>query len=416
MYAYLKTKALFLNVCILACFTISITLWLGGEKNTLLKQQHDGKKMSSSISGVTVNGNEKQRVVLLAGPHKTSSSSIQLNMFHWLNDDNHASGLAQKWAWPSPSQTFRKDGCEVNNASDEFQIFYWWIQAMKGTTKVRCLYPHDNEIPIYSREEMIETYKREFYEQWMKGYNLVIASEAMDFVSSERFENPHELLENIIHQLPWHANYTISASGSDDDITVVVSYRAPRSSHLISLWHQCCMKDMSFHEFLTNRRLEIMPDPLKSLDSLKLTKTFLDRGLKVILVDMAGVKANQYDMSNVIACDVLGAACTPDKRFSDSNKNEIPAIANVKTHSDANFDVTPKQLERIDTVIQKYDCNFVSLMDHENFEVLYAHGIKEIFDKCQEYDDDGDDDDDDDRVTSRKDMVQKIIAIAKDRQ
>ena len=53
-------------------------------------------------------------------------------------------------------------------------------------------------------------------------------------------------------------------------------------------------------------------------------------------------------------------------------------------------------------------------MDHENFEVLYAHGIKEIFDKCQEYDDDGDDDDD--RVTSRKDMVQKIIAIAKDRQ
>lgn len=370
---------------------------------------------------------ERQRVILLAGPHKTSSSSIQLSMLKWLNDEENSfgTGLSQNWAWPSPTSTFKNDGCDIRNELEESKIFYSWIQALKGQTKkARCL--NDEKVnvdgtlkhkkAVYTREEMIDKYRNEFGEWWRKGYSLVIASEAMDYIASERYHNPQELLENILHQLPWYVksedddNTTSSSEipGSDDDITVVVSYRSPRSSHLISIWHQCCMKDMSLYEFLTHRRLESVPDPLKSLDSLKLVKTFLDRGLRVVLVDMAGVRAKQYDISSVIACDVLGAKCTKDKHFLGSEDETPPQIKNVKTHSDAIFNVTEDQLEQIDAVIRRYDCNFLSLMDHENFQILYAHGVKEIFDQCKTYGKGQ-------RVTNRQDMVGHIISIAKNK-
>ena len=89
-------------------------------------------------------------------------------------------------------------------------------------------------------------------------------------------------------------------------------------------------------------------------------------------------------------------------------KDLYPEITNVKTHSDANFNVTEDQLEQIDAVIRRYDCNFLSLMDHEKFQILYAHGVKEIFDQCKTYGKGQ-------RVTNRQDMVGHIISIAKNK-
>lgn len=352
-----------------------------------------------------------QRVVLLAGPHKTATSSIQLNMLRWLNDENHASGLGKDWAWPSPIATFLEDGCIVQNGIENYQVFYWWIQAMMGSEKIQCTSGNEK---IYSRMEMTDKYTRAFFDHWQKGSNLVIASEAMDFVTSENpLLGPNVLLENIISSLPWHANYPpAKASGSDDDITVVVSYRSPRSRHLISLWHQCCMEKMSFHEWLSNmwgqKAWIRRKDPLNSLDSLKIAKVFLDRGLKVVLIDMAGVEEKGYDMSNVIACDVLNANCSPEKRFVGDPEEE-QAIVNVKSHNETNFNVTRKQLERIEEVIQDYDCNYLSLLEEGNLTVLYSHSIKQTFNFCQEHAGD-------DRARNRKDMAKQIADIVNERR
>ena len=38
--------------------------------------------------------NTNQRVVILAGPHKTASSSIQLNLYHWLNVNSTQEDIA----------------------------------------------------------------------------------------------------------------------------------------------------------------------------------------------------------------------------------------------------------------------------------------------------------------------------------
>ena len=403
------------------------------------KEQENRSPSPSQSHNIRVRHTGRQQVVLLAGPHKTASSSIQRNLFHWLNDDGHASGLSKDWAWPSPSQTFREDGCSVEGDFEEQQIFYWLIQALKGgsSKQIRCI-----NSSVYTKLGMIEKYRNEIYNQWMKGYNLVIASEAMDFVSSERNRNPRRLLKRILDLLPWRGDHdhdhdhdhSESGSGhvpgSDDDITVVVNYRAPRSSHLISIWHECCMANMTFYEFLTDGRLDsgTSLDPLKSLDSLKLAKTFLDRGLEVILVDMSGVQAHNFDISRVIACDVLGASCTPDKMFAvagpDPQMKEYGSqmatetgtgtgtgtvSTNQKQHTEDNFNISHEVLGEVDAIIENYDCNFIDLMKNGNFTVLHEYKLKQIFQKCE-----SETYNRNDRVTSREDMVQRIVNIAKE--
>jgi hypothetical protein len=403
----------FANICLL-----SAKIRIGEEpfsKSDFEQPQTQKLLGDNNVSSNEEHKDSRQRVILLAGPHKTASSSIQQNMLMWLNDkeDYFGTGLAKNWAWPSPISTFRKHGCNLS----ESKIFYPWIHALSSLTERRENTPCAD---VYSREEMIGLYKKEFEEWWRKGYSLVIASEAMDLVPRVKYSGA--LLQNIIHQQPWYTsngNRRSTFLGKDDDITVVVNYRSPRSSHLISSWHQCCMTSMSFHDYLLS-----LKESRLVLDSLRLAKICLDQGLRVVLVDMAGVTKNDVDISNVIACDVLGAECTKQKHFLNSKQERsLPGaeytkhanfldskdktiVANVKTHSNTNLNVTDDQVKQIDAVIRRYDCNFVSLIENEKFQILYAYAIQEVFDQCKT-------NGGEELVTSRKDMVQRIISIAK---
>jgi hypothetical protein len=271
--------------------------------------------------------------------------------------------------------------------------FYQFIDSIKGKRKGRCI------VSKYSKSNALNLFQDEFQNKWREGYSLVIASEAFDFIASERRTFGSGMLIDVINSLPWHQNATLN--GKDEDITAVVSYRTKRVEHLISLWHQCCMKRMSFYEYLT-KHLASSLDPLKSLDSLKLAKIFLDHNLETILIDMSGVTQHGYDMSNVVACDVLNAECTQDKRFTIAT-DSLSVVANVKTHSAVDLNVTDFQLGLINEVIETYDCNFLSIFHHAKMKVLYAYELRRIFKRCKNKRD---------IVKSREDMVQRIISIA----
>ena len=346
--------------------------------------------------------NTNQRVVILAGPHKTASSSIQLNLYHWLNVNStqeDIAGLSKSWAWPSPSKEFIEHGCEMNDKLAS-KIFYPFIEAIMGMhKKSRCMNSH------YSSTELIKLYHDKIYMKWNQGYNLVIASEAIDFIASDnrRFDGP-EILNRLVDELPWHGREEDPLHGSDEDITAVVVYRAPRVDHIVSLWHQCCMEEMSFYEYLT-RRFETVVDPLRSLDSLKLAKMFLDKDIETVIIDMSGVAALGYDMSNVVACDVLNAECTERKTFLGAPEQEKAKIANIMTHSQDNFNITSAQLDQINDVIELYECNFVTLMQHEKIRILYSKNLDAVLSKCKEREGDIN--------NTRDDMVRRIIDIAK---
>jgi len=352
-----------------------------------------------SASRTSTEENKMQRVVLLAGPHKTSSSSIQLNIFHWLNGNStqeDIAGLSKSWAWPSPSKEFIEHDCEMNDHLDS-KIFYPFIESIKAQhKKSRCINSH------YSLTELIKLYHDKIYMKWKQGYNLVIASEAIDFIASERRSDGPEILNRLVDELPWHERDGNPLHGSDEDITAVVGYRTPRVDHLISLWHQCCMQDMSLYEYVTHR-FETVVDPLRSLDSLKLAKVFLDKDIETVIIDMSGVAALGFDMSNIVACDVLNAECTERKTFPRAPAKKAE-IANIKTHSQDNVNMTSVQLDQINDVIERYDCNFVTLMQHKKVKILYSKDLDAILSKCKEREGD---------IRTRDDMVRRIIDIAR---
>jgi hypothetical protein len=164
------------------------------------------------------------------------------------------------------------------------------------------------------------------------------------------------------------------------------------------------MEEMSFYEYLT-RRFETVVDPLRSLDSLKLAKMFLDKDIETVIIDMSGVAALGYDMSNVVACDVLNAECTERKTFLGAPEQEKAKIANIMTHSQDNFNITSAQLDQINDVIELYECNFVTLMQHEKIRILYSKNLDAVLSKCKEREGDIN--------NTRDDMVRRIIDIAK---
>mmetsp|Transcript_29759 Transcript_29759/g.59296 ORF Transcript_29759/g.59296 Transcript_29759/m.59296 type:complete len:423 (-) Transcript_29759:137-1405(-) len=325
----------------------------------------------------------KQNVVLLVGPHKTGSTSIQANLFNWLHNDSHPSKLAPSWAWPSPLEDMMDAGCKDIIDYDEmkkFALIYQWTKAMredddKEKRGIKCMFS-PNGTQIYSVDQYLAFYEKEFHRQWVDGRGLVTASEALDMIGESK--KGSRVLKRVVAQLPWHSNTVPAADGSDSDITAVVAYRSPRSKHLESLWHQCCMDKESFEHYLIHLN-DRSWFPTHSLDSLNLANQFLKEGIKTLLIDLAGVLVEGYDVSNVIACDVLGAACTTEKRFMGA-LDEKPIIANAKNK---NHTITLEQMQQIDEVIEEYECNFLTMLGHRSLTILYPSALDKLVEKCE---------------------------------
>jgi len=322
------------------------------------------------------NERKKQRVVLLAGPHKTSSSSEQYNIIRWLDNDTFLPG----WSWPAP-MIDDKGRCssKTSHVSERPKIFYTYIGTLNGTGQNKCL-RKAYDAQGMTGKNLTQDFEQEFRKSWSKGSNLIIASEAMDFVLSAKYkDNKNILLNRILHGMPWNSydDTGTRLEGSNDVITVVVHFRAPRVEHLISLWHQCCMDTMSFRNYLTIY-VKSRKNALHSLNSLGLAEAFLEADLQVTLLDMSGISSRGYDTSNVVACDVLDADCTVNKTVVGDPTP--PSIRNVKDHSHGGTD---SQLEQMDQIIKNYDCSFQNIFNHENLTILYAEELTNIFDDCE---------------------------------
>jgi len=335
-----------------------------------------------------------RRVVLLVGPHKTSSTSEQTNIIRWINDD-----ILKSWSWPAP-EINDNGACGDGMMNDRTKVFYPYIDTLNGNGKGQCLrkfYASKGQ----SKANLISDFEQGFRNAWMGGDNLVIASESIDFVSADKKHIGDLLMTRILHGMPWNSNElsTVQVNGSNDDITVVVNFRTPRRKHLISLWHECCMKNISFKQYLTTYVYHRL-DKVRALDSLSLVEVFLNKGLNVILIDMAGVSAQGYDISNVVACDVLRADCDFNKSLVGDTV--LPSVMNVKNHP---HNMTNYQLREIEKTIRNYDCKFENITDHEKLTILYPDELMRIFDDCKNIALS-------DRILTRKQMKHNLRKIA----
>mmetsp|Transcript_436 Transcript_436/g.607 ORF Transcript_436/g.607 Transcript_436/m.607 type:complete len:383 (-) Transcript_436:42-1190(-) len=329
---------------------------------------------------------ERQRVVFIAGPHKTGSSSIQNNIYRWTSR-GRKNNFLPNWSWPVPREIGR-NFFPANKEHWHGKEFYPFAEAIRGCKFGPRTLPSD-----FSCQQLIKLYRNEFKKSWNAGSNLLIGTEAFDYVSSK--EDPIEL-DTLLNLMPWNLGND-NIKGSNDDITVILKYRSPRSSHLISWWHQCCMKDMSFHQYLS-KKMKIDHGAGRVIDSLHLVEHFLEKGLKVVLIDLSGVLRRNYDVSNIIVCDVLNVPCSQDK--VPEGENKAPMVANSKRGGDMGG-VTQEQIDKIEKIIRRRDCSFQSLLTHENLTLLYAEDLLEIMKSCGS-----------DEGISREEMTNEIIQIA----
>ena len=122
--------------------------------------------------------------------------------------------------------------------------------------------------------------------------------------------------------------------------------------------------------------------------------------MTVELIDMAGVMEKGYDLSNVIACDVLGVPCYSNKTLLGTV--EQPVVKNVKKGMGNMGSTTEKQLQRIETLIRRRDCSFQHLRDHPKLKILYAYEILNVWDDCEARGDQG---------LERKKLIEKITKL-----
>jgi len=347
---------------------------------------HDSADLSPIVHDKRKNNENRQRVVLLAGPFKTGSSSMQENIYRWTGE-NKLDG----WAWPVPKDFALMCGIEHMN----WKAFYVFIQALKNKKKdLKSIWNYYD-----SAQDLIDSFQSVIMNEWERGNNLVIGSEGM--ASMGMIEpNLSSLYDKILKTLPWNQSGQL-VSGSDNDVTVVVKYRTPRINHVISLWHQCCMRQMNFHEYIM--RLATKKDPLAIIDSLYLTKVLLAKGANVVLVDLAGVKKQGLDATNAIICDILYVPCTEDKQIVGID--EDADLRNVRAGMGNMGGVTDDQLDAMEEKLQLYDCNNVDVLLDENVQILYgSEELSSLLTTCMAVTQNQ-------RINSRQDLARELSEI-----
>lgn len=343
-----------------------------------------------------------QRIVILAGPHKTASSSIQSNLYTWTSTDPQ---VLPTWAWPVPDEIL--EFCDVT----EGKGFYPLMESLRDGQGKSHQRPLFNK---FSHQAVSNFYRDAMEKEWTNGSNLVIGTEALDFLGSNRTDATEHMFDKFLNILPLRKNHaTRDGWGVLNDVTVVVKFRAPRVNHLISVFHQCCSEKQTFMDFLIalpGSRTTV--NRMRVLDSFTLSEVFLKHGLNVILIDMSGIIKDGYDISTVVACDILKANCTETEEIitddddeKEEEKNTTPIVANVK-HNNGNMGgVTDEQLDRIEKVLRKYDCNYQHVLEYEKLTVLYSYEMDLIMKDCPKTKEVG-------NIRSRQELAERLKDIA----
>jgi len=230
--------------------------------------------------------------------------------------------------------------------------------------------------PVTS-QSMVGIFAGEVKRQWDSGSSIMLGSEEVDWVVNDQLDGP-AILSKVLSILP---------PGYKAFTTVVINYRAPRINHLLSLWKEVgVVKQQTFYQFVFDPATILQ---LHAFDPLPLVKVFLERGLKVKLIDLSGVAKQELKSYQILACDIMEVPC-------DANKNPVFVEERIKTRPDimklltkdfnvrvnGELNVTDGQLGQIAEQLQLYDCNFKNLASHQHLTVLYDHDFGANMKKC----------------------------------
>lgn len=149
-----------------------------------------------------------------------------------------------------------------------------------------------------------------------------------------------------------------------------------------------------------------------------MAEIFLSNGFHVTLVDIFGKNKASLESFQVLACDIMQEQCNDERMplFLSEHRKYHPEVDEMikDTGVDATFmdnlqirsQITATERIRIEKVLQNYDCNFKSLLQHDNLTVLYNTILSANMEKCSSVEDS--------MVPPNRDIMWKIISASSD--
>jgi len=374
-----------------------------------------------------------QRIVILAGPHKTGTSSLQYNFVRWTKQrtkgepnatntemSTSTTAIWDDWVWPIPdavakiySPTITNSSSSSSSPSEVDKAYYPLMEALRSPERK---IPDREIFHLYTPDKIIQLFSDSIAESWELGYNLVFGSEAMDLLV--KLPEGQEMLKKFSDRIlpikvaPQEGREkgrrkktTSDTNGSE--ITVVVTYRTPKIDHLISNWHQVCKgKDTQpFFKYITTTS-----NKLGVLNGLGLVEIFLkNTNWNVALVDYEFVKESEWDLTSYIACHFLKVECDLEtKQIVGLVGEENPTIKNVRK-SQRPPNLSDEALAEMDSIMMAHDCNYKYLFEAEKewkdrLISLHKLGIDKMMDNCKTYGHD---------YPNLDEMKEKLVQVAK---
>jgi len=292
--------------------------------------------LSSTIKTVSYG---RQKVVILPGPHKTGSTSVQSFLASLTKKQ-----LLGDWEWPASSS---KAFSEVAHS-----VFFD---------------PTDKHGFLRRKRSKIQS-------AWRKGHNVVFGAELFDWVAAMSPEELPRVFERLFSVFP-------PTMDPARDMTAVVMYRTPRSSHLVSAWKQQIAmakrpghgghiwrssietkvvkkgKAPSLAEWLCtgqwSGKMQFNVDKIveAQINPMAVAAALMRYGnMSVIVGDMS----NMTDISNTIACKVLKVPCTDENRVVGWNKTK-PKVLNQRENP-APLGLSETEMQEVEDVLRRMDC------------------------------------------------------------
>jgi len=377
-------------------------------------------------------------LLILPGPSKTGTTNIQGYL---------SSVPLPQWTWP---------GCPndktpgVPAPSDGFTLLPWSltgqdycsdpslvghdgngiVEARMGTRRQGKIAPGSTVRAVQTcgkqrcradyvekkHADVVRYYADEFQRVKMglagRSGGMVIASEMLAGPLARKVAAMRSLLSIAGRNVPGIATGALGGGGGGGDarIVVVVNFRRPRVSHLLSTYNQQRAKIARTvkrgHEVSQNLTLaDWMCDTLPSrgfiLNPLGLARRILRQmpaspgaADEVLLLDMTGAGRDGMDLTDVLACEVMSVPCTtlegvpraPEakgkRRFNRSTSRRgdgwLPTDATVAA-ADVPGRAGTIRMSEVGALLHALDCSHADMAADARFSILHDAGI---FDGC----------------------------------
>ena len=370
------------------------------------------------------------RIVVMSGPHKTASSTLQSFMAEiagltvslgpttaetaeaaaaihngtgaaWMFRVPHPN--ITEWVWPLgwPEDCLGEDslagGIRFSSRPKFYAVLASHVTGRRNEIWFKN-YGQETESEKKIHRAKIDGYFKSLLRKpWEEGKKIALGAEAFDTLVMDLITNngtkgssgeelhvadrSSNMIDVLLGVLPWDdddnttTTTTAAATAPEplrlEDIEVQINFRAPRVSHVVSVWHELANR-RTLREFLTEKSGR---KNVYMTNSLGLALQYVRKGLRTTLIDMNGVKeheaaataaaANDTDtdavvsgLQGIVACDIL--RLDRDGRCDASGRLHLPGYEMPSSRNKKQDrwprELTDAQLDEIDEILREYDC------------------------------------------------------------